>query len=105
MKFDLIISNPPYIPSGEIGRLQPELSYEPRIALDGGEDGLAVLRRIVSEAWRHLKPGGLLCLEVGFDQADKVMKLLEGEGAYEGLEVIKDYSRIDRVVIARARAR
>lgn len=105
LKFDLIVSNPPYIPSSEIPSLQPELSYEPRIALDGGEDGLEVLRRIVSEAWGHLSPGGLLCLEVGFDQARKVVELLEREGMYEGPEVIKDYSRIDRVVVARVKGR
>jgi len=100
-KVDVIASNPPYIPSGELPRLQPELRYEPRMALDGGPDGLTLHQRIVAEASCFLKPGGLLALEIGADQAGSVIGLLEERGGYEAVEVVKDYAGHDRVVLAR----
>ncbi len=100
-KVDVIASNPPYIPSEELPRLQPELHYEPRMALDGGPDGLALHQRIIAEASCFLKPGGLLALEVGADQARSVIRLLEERGSYEAVEVVKDYAGHDRVVLAR----
>ncbi|MBI3989252.1 MAG: peptide chain release factor N(5)-glutamine methyltransferase [candidate division NC10 bacterium] len=102
-KVDVIASNPPYIPSEDLPRLQPELQYEPRIALDGGPDGLAFHRRIVAEAPWFLKPGGLLALEVAADQAGSVVELLDGEGSYQAVEVVKDYAGHDRAVLARLR--
>jgi len=102
-KVDVIASNPPYIPSEELPRLQPELQYEPRVALDGGPDGLALHRRIMAEAPWFLKPGGLLALEVGADQAGSVVELLDEGGSFEAVEVIKDYAGHDRVILCRKR--
>jgi len=77
---DCIVSNPPYIPSEELDRLAPEISrYEPRAALDGGPDGLAVYRRLVPQAVRTLDDGGALLLEIGYDQAEAVTEILKGQ--------------------------
>lgn len=100
-KVDVIASNPPYIPSEELPRLPPELHYEPRMALDGGPDGLALHRRIIAEASWLLKPGGLLALEVGADQAGSVTGLIKEREGYEAVEVVKDYAGHDRVILAR----
>lgn len=76
---DAIVSNPPYVPSGVLHRLAPEIArYEPRLALDGGPDGLAAYRRLLPQAARALSPGGAIFLEVGHDQADAVSNLLRG---------------------------
>jgi len=100
--FDLIVSNPPYIASSDVDVLQPEVSlYEPRSALDGGEDGLSFIRRIVEDAPRFLRPGGLLLVEIGNGQAEDVGRLMEGVEGLDGFEVRKDYSGADRVVAAR----
>ncbi len=100
-KFDAVLSNPPYIRSGEIGLLEPEVrDHDPRIALDGHEDGLYFYRRIASEAMGHLKLSGCLLLEIGYDQGEAVGKLLEKAG-FTGIEIKKDYSGNDRVVKAR----
>lgn len=100
--FDAIVSNPPYIPSDEVERLAPELVlYEPRSALDGGPDGLEVIRSLATESRRLLKPGGLLAMEIGHDQAESVIALL-GAAAWEDVEVIPDLAGIQRVVLARA---
>ena len=98
--FDIICSNPPYIPAGDIDRLADEVKcYEPRLALDGGEDGLDFYRRIAEQAPAHLGNGGLIALEIGFDQAGRVADLFTG---YD-VRVIKDYSGNDRVILARLR--
>jgi len=99
--FDLIISNPPYIATNELGGLALELSYEPVIALDGGADGMDFYRRIAQNAADYLKPGGLLMLEVGFGQAQKVDSLLRKGKKFEILETVKDYNGIARVLVAR----
>lgn len=97
-KFDIIVSNPPYISSGVIGTLMPEVrEHEPLGALDGGEDGLSFYRRIVEECRPHLCGGGMLFLEIGYDQADDVRKLMEDAGFLE-INVAKDYGGLDRVV-------
>lgn len=97
-KFDIIVSNPPYIPSGTIGTLMPEVrEHEPLGALDGGEDGLSFYRRIVEECGPYLCGGGMLFLEIGYDQAADVRKLMEDAGFLE-INVVKDYSGLDRVV-------
>ena len=100
MGFDLIVSNPPYIPSEVIGTLAPEVRCaEPRLALDGGEDGLDFYRRIIPEAARHLVIGGRLMLEIGYDQAEQVSELLR-EAGYYGIEILKDYGGNDRIATA-----
>jgi len=102
-KIDIIVSNPPYIPSGEIENLQREVHFEPRIALDGGFDGLEFYRRTISESPLYLKNGGYLFLEIGFNQAEEVRTLISKNRNFEESEVIKDYSGIDRVVRARVK--
>ncbi len=95
--FDVIVSNPPYIPSAEIERLAPEVQQEPRLALDGGADGLDVIRRLVRGASARLAPGGWLLLEVGAGQADAVEVLLREAGAVE-LARHADLAGIERVI-------
>jgi release factor glutamine methyltransferase len=96
--FDLVVSNPPYVRSGDIAALEPEVrDYEPQLALDGGADGLDAYRSLAPEILRVLKPGGRLLLEIGRDQADAVVGLMAAAGA-ESLEVLKDLAGHDRVV-------
>jgi release factor glutamine methyltransferase len=97
-RFDLVTANPPYIPSAEIATLMPDVrEHEPRQALEGGADGLALVRRIVAEAPAHLAPGGVLALEVGAGQAPAVAAMLAQSGL-ANVEVERDYARIERVV-------
>ncbi|MCI9377760.1 MAG: peptide chain release factor N(5)-glutamine methyltransferase [Eubacterium sp.] len=96
--FDMIVSNPPYIPTCELAGLMPEVrDFEPRSALDGDADGIMFYKRIVEGAGKHLKPGGLLLFEIGYDQAAAVSGLMRQAG-YQGIEVIKDLAGLDRVV-------
>lgn len=96
--FDLVVSNPPYIPSAEIETLDPEVrAFEPRIALDGGPDGLAAYRDLAPQILRVLKPGGMFALEVGVGQSEAVQGLMQAAGATD-LIVAKDYGGRDRVV-------
>lgn len=98
-RFDAIVSNPPYIPSDEIAKLQPEVSrWEPRGALDGGPDGLDVIRRLLPAAKGLVKPGGFVALEIGMGQAEAVMGIAEAAG-YAGVDVVKDLAGIERVVV------
>ncbi|MBI4707052.1 MAG: peptide chain release factor N(5)-glutamine methyltransferase [Candidatus Omnitrophica bacterium] len=99
--YALCISNPPYIPSAEIQDLQPELQYEPRIALDGGIDGLDFYRRIIMQSADYLKPGGFLIMEMGFGQCKKVKEIFKISENFEIIKIVKDYSNIDRVVVAK----
>ncbi len=95
-RFDIIISNPPYIPTADIETLQREVKdYEPRLALDGGADGLDIYRRIAADASKHLNRGGTLIMEVGAGQAADIVKMFRGN-AYS--MVIKDFNGIDRYV-------
>ncbi|MBQ3505400.1 MAG: peptide chain release factor N(5)-glutamine methyltransferase [Clostridia bacterium] len=95
-RFDLIISNPPYIPSADIETLQTEVKdYEPRIALDGGADGLDIYRRIAAEAAKYLNRGGMLMMEVGEGEAEKVVRLFKNS-AYS--MIVKDFNGVDRYV-------
>jgi release factor glutamine methyltransferase len=97
-RFDLIVSNPPYIPTEVIGTLMPEVrDHEPLSALDGKEDGLYFYRRIVAEANGHLNPGGGLLVEIGCDQAEAVSALMREHG-FSGIRVLPDYAGLDRVV-------
>ncbi len=96
---DIVLANLPYIPSGEIDALEPEVSrWEPRVALDGGCDGLGLIRRLIDDCAARLRPR-LLALEVGFGQAAAVATLAREAGA--GVNVVKDLGGIDRVVCAR----
>lgn len=99
-KFDLIVSNPPYVRSGEIEALQPEVRREPVIALDGGDDGLKFYRIIASESPARLNSGGALMLEIGYDQAADVTALLSASGAFRDIVVQKDLEGHDRIVKA-----
>ena len=97
-RFDIIVSNPPYIRRETIGELAPEVRiHEPRMALDGGEDGLDFYRRIIPGAADRLVTGGMLFLEIGYDQAEQVSALMEDAGYYE-VRTIKDYGGNDRIV-------
>lgn len=99
--FDLLVSNPPYIPSGELSGLQEEVRlHDPALALDGHEDGLYFYRRIAAEAGKYLRDGAFLMLEIGWDQGEAVRGLLEAAG-YQEVEVKKDLSGNDRVVRGR----
>ena len=99
-RFDLITCNPPYIRSGDMAGLQPEVrDNEPSMALDGGEDGLDFYRRLAEEAGQFLNPGGCVCFEIGFDQAADVSALLENAG-FKEVRVLKDLAGLDRVVTA-----
>ena len=97
-RFDIIVSNPPYIKTSVIESLMPEVRvHEPRPALDGHEDGLFFYRRILEQAGRFLVGGGMLFFEIGYDQGEQVRRLME-EAGYTGVEVIKDFAGLDRVV-------
>lgn len=98
--YDLIVNNPPYIPSAEIDNLQPEIKYESRIALDGGVDGLDFYRRIIRDSTRYLKKGGFLAVEMGFGQRYAIENIFQSVGNFEIIEVVKDYNNIERVIIA-----
>lgn len=95
-KFDVIVSNPPYVRSKDIDGLQKEISFEPRIAFDGGEDGLEIYRRIAAEVKSHLKENGKLLLEIGYDQKDAITDLFAD---FSSVETFKDYGGNDRIVV------
>ncbi|MDD5128282.1 MAG: peptide chain release factor N(5)-glutamine methyltransferase [Candidatus Omnitrophica bacterium] len=99
-KFDLIISNPPYISDRDFGSLAKEIFFEPQVALKAGKDGLDFYRRIISQAGSYLRGEGLLIFEVGLGQADLVKGLLEREG-FNHLSSARDYSSIERIVMAK----
>ena len=102
-EFDFIISNPPYIPTDVIATLSPEVRNEPRLALDGGPDGLDVIRKIISSAPAYLKPGGLLALEIGCAQCEKVLKFFNAEEWQEPFSR-KDFAGIERFIFARKKS-
>lgn len=101
-KFDIIISNPPYIKRKDIKGLEIEVrDFDPRISLDGGEDGLDFYRKIIEKAPNYLNEGGVLCLEIGIDQSKDIVTMLSRE--FDNIEVKKDYAKIDRYIIAKKR--
>lgn len=99
-KYDMILSNPPYIPKEEIQNLDKQVQQEPLIALDGGWDGLDFYRKIIKDGYRYLKYRGYLCLEIGYDQKEQVIDLLDKEKQYGKPHCVKDLYGNDRVVIA-----
>lgn len=101
-KFDIIISNPPYIKTAEINLLQPEIkNFEPIKALDGGEDGLDFYRKISSCAYDYLSEKGWILLECGFNQAEEIIELFQNTNKYSSVTKQKDLSDIDRVIIVK----
>ena len=100
-QFDLIVSNPPYIPTGELGGLEAEVrDHEPVLALDGSSDGLLFYRRITAEAPRYLRRGGFLVYEIGWDQGEAVKDILEQAGFGE-VTIVRDLAGLPRVAVAR----
>ena len=103
--FDLVVSNPPYVKSGDLYRLEPEVrDHEPRLALDGGMDGLDSYRRIAHQASDHIRPGGHLLLEVGDGQSVEVEQLLVDAGHFAEVQTRPDLNEVPRVVVARTSA-
>lgn len=102
--FDGILTNPPYIPTGDIRGLAEEVRHEPMNALDGGADGLTFYRKLAEGAAEHLKHGGFLAAEFGIHQAADVVNLLKETGKFDSFEVITDYGGIERAVYCRKKA-
>jgi release factor glutamine methyltransferase len=102
--FDVVVSNPPYVPGDELKEAQPEVRlFEPYTALYGGEDGFYFLKRIVAGAPDWLRPGGVLLVEIGFGQSGEAIKIISEAGEFEAPGIIKDLSGIERIVRARKR--
>ena len=100
-KFDIIVSNPPYIKTDIISTLDKEVQNEPVIALDGGKDGLEFYKIIADEAWKFLKSDGVIAVEIGFDQKNDVINLIEQTGKYKDIYSKKDLSGNDRIIVAK----
>lgn len=105
-RYDMILSNPPYIESDVIETLSTEVKdHEPRLALDGGADGLKFYRILAEEAEKHLSDGGYLVMEIGYNQGEAVKSLLEGNGNYKTVAVLQDLNHLDRIVIGERKER
>lgn len=100
-KFDIIVSNPPYIKRKVINTLSAEVQNEPILALDGGEDGLEFYRNIAKNAYKYLNKDGILALEIGYDQKEEVIKLLEEIGKYTDIYCKKDFGNNDRIIVCK----
>jgi release factor glutamine methyltransferase len=97
---DILVSNPPYIPTKDLDSLEPEVKCEPRLALDGGKDGLDAIRAIVASAPKMLKPGGYLALEIEYRQGPVVSQMLHAAG-FQGVNIKKDAQGLDRIAIGK----
>lgn len=100
-KFNIIVSNPPYIKTNIIKTLPKEVQEEPHLALDGGDDGLKFYKIIGEQAKNYLSDEGYLCIEIGYDQAESIKEILEEK--YENIEIIKDFAGNDRCIIAKSK--
>ncbi|OQB10857.1 MAG: Release factor glutamine methyltransferase [Candidatus Omnitrophica bacterium ADurb.Bin205] len=100
-RYSICITNPPYVRSGEIDGLQPEVRHEPRESLDGGMDGLSFYRRIIKGSSDYLINEGILIMEIGFNQREGVEGILRDSNSFKVIEIIKDFNNIDRVIVAR----
>lgn len=98
--FDIIVSNPPYIDKKTLKMLPADVKCEPEIALDGGEDGLDFYRIIAENAHRYLQKGGYIFLEIGFNQKNDVINILEKQNKFKNIKCVKDFANNDRVIIA-----
>ena len=97
-KFDRVVSNPPYIPERDLAQLPADVrEYEPMLALNGGTDGLDVIRRIIAGAWTVLRSGGMLAMEMGHDQSGDVQSIVKVTGRYSDYSIVGDYSGIPRI--------
>ena len=104
-KFSGMVSNPPYIPSGILPTLQPEvIQHEPHMALDGGESGLNCIHHLINTSPAYLRPGGLWLMEMMAGQADMVKKLLESQGSYGNIHIYSDLAGIERFAVAQIRS-
>lgn len=100
-KFNIIVSNPPYIETETINHLDKEVQEEPKIALDGGKDGLDIYRKIIDIAYNYLTDEGYLCLEIGYNQKEAVTELIKRTNKYEQIYTKQDLSGKDRIVICK----
>ena len=102
-RFDVVVSNPPYIARDELTALQPEVrDWEPQAALDGGNDGLAFYRRLVNDSPKHLRPSGWLIMELGAGQCSIVMRLIQAQSNFRESFCVQDYAGFNRVIAARS---
>lgn len=100
-KYDIIVSNPPYIETNVIKTLSKQVQNEPKLALDGGKDGLYFYRRLLEEASKYLEKKGYLCIEIGYQQKEQVIELAKKTGVFSKIEVKQDLTGNDRVIIAK----
>ena len=100
-KFDIIVSNPPYVKEEIMDKLDEQVKREPKIALNGGKDGLNFYKKIIKQAYQYLKYKGYLCLEIGFDQKIDVIELIENEEKFENTYSKKDLCGNDRIIVTR----
>ena len=98
LKFDIIVSNPPYIETRELEKLPKDVQHEPTLALDGGEDGLKFYKIIRDEGYKFLNDNGKILIEIGYNQNKSVTRLFEEDSNYKNMEVYKDLLKIDRVI-------
>lgn len=100
-KYDIIVSNPPYIKTSELQKLDKMVTKEPKIALDGGENGLIFYEKILDQGYEYLKYGGYICLEIGYDQKDDVINIVNSKKQYIGTYCKKDLYDNDRIIITK----
>lgn len=99
-KFDIIVSNPPYIETSTIKTLSKQVQKEPKLALDGGKDGLYFYKKIIKDAPNYLEKNGYLCMEIGYNQKEKILKIFQETKNYTDIKIKKDLAGNNRVVIA-----
>jgi release factor glutamine methyltransferase len=103
-RFDLILSNPPYIAEPDYAGLQPEVLADPKIAMTAGDEGLDAIRKILERAPEFLSPGGKIMFEIGYGQADKVARLTERDPRYQSIDILRDLNDIDRIIMLSCRS-